>query len=426
MRMAALNYYALGGFAIALLAGCGGSQPPIGAQGDIPQASALASRTTSSKYKVLYSFGGAPDGGCPFANLINVRGKLYGTTSGGGAYYSGGCGYGGGGGTVFSVTTGGTESVLHSFGSNGDGFLPFAGLIDGGGTLYGTTQWAVASGGGGGTVFSITTNGTENVLHTFPAARPDGKNPVAPLIALKGKLYGTTSVGGKQVANGGTFFSVTTGGKFKVLHDFRGRNFGGREGGDVVTALIDVGGVFYGTAYLGGQYHKGVVFSITRSGKETVLHSFGNGTDGDSPRASLVDLNGTLYGTTEFGGTHVCGEFGGGCGTVYSISTSGVEKVLYSFAGRPDGSFPNAGLTDVNGTLYGTTSSGGAYCPGSGGGCGTVFSVTTGGTEQVLHSFAGKPDGVAPWANLISVNGTLYGTTEAGGSGYGTVFALTP
>ena len=50
-------------------------------------------------------------------------------------------------------------------------------------------------------------------------------------------------------------------------------------------------------------------------------------------------------------------------------------------------------------------------------GCGTVFSVTPGGTEKVLHSFGEAGDGANPlWADLIDVSGTLYGTTNAGGS----------
>lgn len=86
----------------------------------------------------------------------------------------------------------------------------------------------------------------------------------------------------------------------------------------------------------------------------------------------------------------------------------------------------------MNGTLYGTTSRGGTY------GLGTVFSMSTSGSEQVLHSFNGS-DGAHPDADsLIDVNGTLYGTTHVGGFkrgctrdgngtvGCGTVFALTP
>jgi uncharacterized repeat protein (TIGR03803 family) len=65
--------------------------------------------------------------------------------------------------------------------------------------------------------------------------------------------------------------------------------------------------------------------------------------------SGLLDVNGTLYGTTFSGGTS-------NAGTVYSVSTSGVVKVLYSFKGGSDGAHPIGGLIDVKGVLYGTTS----------------------------------------------------------------------
>ena len=45
-----------------------------------------------------------------------------------------------------------------------------------------------------------------------------------------------------------------------------------------------------------------------------------------------------------------------GCGTVFTITPAGTEKVLYTFPGGPQGSYPSSGLVDVNGMLYGTTS----------------------------------------------------------------------
>jgi uncharacterized repeat protein (TIGR03803 family) len=110
-----------------------------------------------------------------------------------------------------------------------------------------------------------------------------------------------------------------------------------------------------------------------------------------------------------------------GCGTVFSVTKGGSEKVLHRFSfGSGDGALPSAGLIDVNGTLYGTTEEGGTY------GAGTVFSISTSGAENVLHSFGGALAGGFPGAGLVDV-GTLYGTTESGGtSGKGTVFALTP
>lgn len=137
--------------------------------------------------------------------------------------------------------------------------------------------------------------------------------------------------------------------------------------------------------------------------------------DGSNPIGSLIDVNGVLYGTTYGGGAN-------GLGAVFEVTTSGTERILYSFKGflTGDGADPNASLIDVNGVLYGTTYGGGAN------GLGTVFEVTTSGTESVLHSFKGASgDGAYPSAGLIDVNGALYGTTQWGGPGnWGTVFKV--
>jgi uncharacterized repeat protein (TIGR03803 family) len=403
----------------ALLAGCGGPQPLVGAPGALPQNRAPAARAANTNYKVVYNFGTNPaDGEGPKASLIDVGGTLYGTTWGGGgnlcysSYYINTCG------TVFSVTPGGSEKVLHRFsGTAYDANLPIAGLIDVGGTLYGTTY------GGGrydwGAVYTITTGGTENVLYSFGAGS-DGRNPYAGLIDIGSTLYGTTDAGGAY--NAGTVFSITLSGTENVLHSFGRR----RRPRFPTGALIDAGGALYGTTYSGGAHKKGTVFRITPSGRMKVLHNFGNGTDGENPYAGLIEVKGTFYGTTAHGGVYSCGAYGG-CGTVFSITGSGTEKVVHSFGAAGDGSAPKASLIDVKGTFYGTSHSGGA---GTGCylGCGTVFSITASGTENVLHSFGSSTsDGALPNAALIYVNGTLYGTTEGGGTnGHGTVFALTP
>ena len=67
-----------------------------------------------------------------------------------------------------------------------------------------------------------------------------------------------------------------------------------------------------------------------RPAAETVLHSFEVGSgDGKNPRAGLIDVMGTLYGTTVNGGGASCY-----CGTVFKVTLSGAETVLYSFAGN--------------------------------------------------------------------------------------------
>jgi uncharacterized repeat protein (TIGR03803 family) len=108
-----------------------------------------------------------------------------------------------------------------------------------------------------------------------------------------------------------------------------------------------------------------------------VLHSFGNGTDGQEPLAALIGVNGTLYGTTARGGAYAgSGDEGG---TVYSFHASNdTERVLHNFGRRSDGSIPVAPLTEMDGTLYGTTISGGIYseCVTSGkSGNGAVFAL---------------------------------------------------
>jgi uncharacterized repeat protein (TIGR03803 family) len=394
-----------------LLAACGGPLPPMGAPDTMPRdQSVMTARAVSrhigaasSTYRLLYSFGNNSDGQQPDASLIDVNGTLYGTTYQGGKYD---------GGTVFSISTTGKEHVLHNFGHAKDGQHPEASLIYVNGILYGTTF----DGGkyNSGTFFSISMTGTEHVLHSF--SNFDASGPEAVPINVKGTLYGTTAQGGRYTY--GTVFSISTTGTVNVLHSFGHST----DGLFPVASLIDVNGTLYGTTRQGGKFRgKGTAFSISTSGAEHVLHSFGNNQDGAFPAASLIDVKGTLYGTTTNGG----GGFNYGDGTVFSINTAGKEHVLHSFRHPGDGEDPAASLIDVNGVLYGTTFYGGRYATSFWGG--TVFSITTSGAEHVLHSFATPYDGSNPAASLIDVKGTLYGTTSKGGAyGGGTVFTLKP
>lgn len=247
-----------------------------------------------------------------------------------------------------------------------------------------------------------------------PFDKSDGADPSSGLVNVNGMLYGVTPQGGANYV--GTVFSVTTAGKERVLYNF------GRDSSDGAypTGLINVGGTLYGTTNLGGASGYGTVFSVATTGLETVLYSFGGGPDGAYPGASLVDVNGILYGTTVDGGDSKCGS--SGCGTVFSVTKGRSEKVLHRFGGGSDGAYPYASLINVKGTLYGTTFHGGGF-----GGPGTVFSIKATGAEKVLYRFgASGSDGLYPFAALTGVNGTLYGTTlDGGGSGYGTVFGIT-
>jgi len=329
---------------------------------------------------VLYSFGNGTDGRYPRSGLINVQGALYGTTSlGGVGSCSEGCG------TVFAFNpTTGAEAVVYSFMGGTDGNSPTAGLIavpsptDAKEMLYGTTfvggsgNCGTGVGNGCGTVFSLDLKtGAETVLHTFQNDGVDGNNPLAGLIELDGKLYGTTTMGGYPGAGCGSDGC-------------------------------------------------GTVFSIDpNTGTETVVYTFQGGTDGADPEGGLINVKGTLYGTTTYGGDDKdCTGYYSGCGTVFVLNPStGAENVLYAFTG--DGS-PTAALLHVNGKLYGTTS--GTGC------CGTVFSFDLKtGVETLLYTCRGHPDCEYPTSPLINVKGTLYSTSVQGGTyDAGALFSITP
>jgi len=226
---------------------------------------------------------------------------------------------------------------------------------------------------------------SENIVYSFCNASncshgsTDGTFPLAGLIEKKGKLYATTYAG------------------------------------DGMETYCNVGG---------GSYGCGTVFSIDlATGAETILHAF-DGRDGEHPSAGLIDVNGTFYGTTLFGGRGSCPT---GCGTIFSIDpATGRHKLLHNFE-RSKAEYPGR-LTDVKGTLYGTTEAGGgrgSQCNEDG--CGTVFSFDlSSGKEATVHQLNHNTGG-GTLAGVLNVDGELYGATPIGGTHYyGTVFSLDP
>jgi uncharacterized repeat protein (TIGR03803 family) len=356
---------------------------------------------------VLYNFGSqAGDGTGPFLGSLTFdkKGNLYGTTSSGGAF-----GYG----TVFELTAASTEKTLHSFDPGaGDGANPYGGLTFGKKRiLYGTTFGGGAY--GGGTVFELTGKGIEKVRYSFGSQAGDASGPyAAPIFDKEGNLYGTTGYGGAY--GYGTVFELTSAGTEKVLYSFGGQSDDGQT--PYAGLIFDKKGNLYGTTVYGGAHGYGTIFELTAAGTEKVLYSFGGEPDGANPYAGLTfDKKGNLYGTTYYGGAFF------NVGTAFELTVAGTEKVLYTFGSqRGDGASPTAGLIfDKAGNLYGATYDG-AF------GYGTVFELTTAGTENVLYSFGGQPDGFYPFAGLIFDKlGNLYGTTFQGGYHFnGTVFEL--
>ncbi len=372
-----------------------------------------------------------------------------------------------------------SESVLWSFGNNGDGIEAGAesdsGLVeDTAGNLYGTTL----SGGANqrGVVFEVSPPliiggaWTESVLWSF-GSDSDGAGPRSGLVIDKnGNLYGTTLLGGAN--NNGTVFELLppamSGGAWteSILWNFGSSASDGKAPNAALTA--DGSGNLYGTNAGGGAFGKGTAFELSPSGgdgtwTEAILWSFGNGKDGSSPFRLLFGKSGNLFGTTSSGGTHntpcqpnPC-QFGKPCtchpgGTAFELSPPATpsgewkESVLWDFGAGKDGNEPLAGLVaDEEGNLYGTTKGGGLY----GGlfgivkGSGTVFKLMPPAkpgkkwTEKVIWNFGkskqNPPDGILPTGGLsIDAEGNLYGTSAFGGSdnesfgGGGIAFRLEP
>ncbi|MGH7969117.1 MAG: choice-of-anchor tandem repeat GloVer-containing protein, partial [Limisphaerales bacterium] len=256
----------------------------------------------------------------------------------------------------------------------------------------------------------------------------DGYNPVAALYSSDNVLYGTTLEGGS--ANSGSVFRIRNDGTgFTNLHSFSALEYPVGTNGDgtrVSTDLVLSGGYLYGIASFGGDFGGGTLLRLKTDGSGfTNLYHFGTPSTTNSAPGSAIVLSGnSLYGATPTGG-----DFGAGMLFRINLDGSGFTN-LHSFSPpssfqglrtNADGIYPQDGVTLSGNALYGAASKGGPL------GFGTVFRITTNGTEfSVLHAFSGwyDGDGDGPHGLLLSGN-TLYGTTTAGGEfGNGTLFAL--
>ncbi len=303
---------------------------------------------------------------------------------------------------IASTTDSGARySVLHSLEGLNDGSDPYeVGVSQGSdGSLYGTTL----SGGklpngdyGSGTVYKIKPNGDLNVLHVF-----DGIAGGAPTAAvtqgIKGNLYGTTQMGGRDKFKSGVVYKIDANGKYSVIHSFD-FNIEGKTSSEVILAA---NGSLYGTTY---KYGTGVandpatIYKIDVNGKYSVIHHF-NQANQELPVGSLhLGLDGNLYGATVFGKQATKG-------SVYKISLNGTYQVLHVFNSAYEGS-PNTGVNrSKDGSLYGTTNSGGMF------GLGTVFKIDSLGKYQIMHHFDGF-NGLESREITLDDSGNIYGVAS--------------
>jgi uncharacterized repeat protein (TIGR03803 family) len=334
----------------------------------------------TGKEKKLHTFTGGADGGIPGWNwhlVQDAKGNTYGTTIEGGNLSCPSMQYGCG--VVFRVDRTGKYEVLYAFQGGNDGAGPEGAVVlDAKSNLYGTTYYGGTgacddgTGANCGTVFKLDTSGKETVLYSF-TGDSDGAYPVGNLVLdAAGNLYGATA---PYHSGEGTVFELNTKTqKLTTLYSFTGAADGASPAGSLLYAK----GNLYGSTYGGGADGYGVVFKLNvKTQTETVLYTFTGNTDGSTPNGGLImDAKGLLYGTTQWAGNLNC--FSGlGCGVVFKLSKGGKQTVLHTFTLKADGGIPvNGVVQDANGNLYGTTGYGGKLSCNAPYGCGVVFKLT--------------------------------------------------
>jgi uncharacterized repeat protein (TIGR03803 family) len=289
----------------------------------------------------------------------------------------------------------------------------------------------------------LATSGYET-LYRFGAYPHDGNTPTTDLVLFSNLLWGTTYGGGKAYGvckrGCGTVYWINPydpsgSNGYKMVYSFKGGSDGAiPEGGLNPNGNGDSGTLLYGTTFLGGQKGSdcyvgrgcGTVFSIDTSGTsgsqvEHVLYSFAGSPDGSNPSGGRHYIGGKIQ---QFYGTT---QYGGanGFGAVYSVSASGQETVIYSFKGGPgDGAYPVGDLATRSCkpsacTLYGVTREGGAT------NVGTIFEIDIPGTEKPLYSFGSSKGDEPVGLSFAADASTLYGAASRDGlNNRGSIFAF--
>lgn len=329
----------------------------------------------------------------------------------------------------------GQETVLYSFGATGDGAGPGFGVItDASGALYGTTIFGGTKRAAAGTVFKLTPDGSgyrESLLHSFGGGL-DGEGPFGG-VAMDGQgaFYGVTLVGGNSgcIDGGcGLVFKLTprksaSGYVESTIYRFANT---GDANQPVGTPVLDTNGNVYGATQFGGSANDGAVFKLTPDSKaasgyaEQVIYSLPGGAGGYLPQSGLaIDEHGALYGETQYGGNLAA--CSGGCGVIFKLTRSGssyVGEVIHAFGARPDGQQPMAAVTvdNTTGKVFGTTEYGGTFY-------GTAFELTPFGSsyrEKILHDFSRHGTQLDTSPLLLAAHGDLYGAVNQSGGGCGT------
>src|SRR5580658_118033 len=325
-------------------------------------------------------------------------------------------------------------SPLLAVGPCANGASPNSLIQGADGNFYGAAEASIESPPDpeGGTVFSLTSNGTFTLLHTFAAGAnqtyPDGNLPSVLTQGPDGKLYGETRVGGVgscTIYPGcGVLYRLNTDGSgFQIIHKFCSQaNCADGWAGGVLVAGTD--GNLYATSYAGGTgtcsvyVYKGcgTIFRVTPStGAYRVVFNFSSSTSGGSPSNLIAAPDGTFYGLSNGTPGELLFHYTPATGTV---TTAVLNFPLF------DGDLPSAptsGLTlGPNGNLYGLYE---IYAESGKG----LFEVEPDGSNLQFFPFyttfesGGEPDGL-----VLATDGNFWIAESNGSNGYGNIVTVSP
>ena len=291
------------------------------------------------------------------------------------------------------------------------------------GNFYGTAQVSMegTSTPNGGTVFSLTPSGTFKLLHTFSPGPsnnyPDGNLPGLLTEGPDAKLYGEVLFGGIGGCNGycgnGLLYRINEDGTgFEVIHEYcSATNCTDGTGGGVIVVGTD--GNLYGTTFRGGANGDGTIFRVTPStGRYEVVVNFDAATGGN-PSALVVASDGTFYGSLV-----------GNRGAMlfhYTEATGNLQTFPDPFP--QDNGLPTFGSVLVqgpNGNFFGLYHIYGVSGEG-------LFEVNPDGSNLKLFPFYTDQNGAGdPLEMIVASDGNFYIDNYNGTTGFGSITKLSP
>jgi uncharacterized repeat protein (TIGR03803 family) len=249
---------------------------------------------------------------------------------------------------ILSITPEGTQTVLATFPSGNQ--ISSAIVSGANGRFYSAVEPSVSS----ASVFSVTSTAgskqvysSQSLVPSFTENLPDG---------------GLLGVAVALAANPWYVATVDLEGNVAPIYQFP-------SGERALTVLYASDGNYYSISATNAGY----LYRLTPSGTLTTLLNFPSGTLNPPSVPPLIQASdGNLYGATYNGGAN-------GYGAIYKLTLAGQYTLLYSFPKSPN-SPPTALIEGSDGNLYGAT-----YGHIASGGYSLLFRITKSGEYTLLY-----------------------------------------